>query len=209
MSFSTSFVAAAGFAALSFFAGDASAAVLFQDDFTRSNSDSVGNGWSEVENDANDVTINNKRLFLRDTLTDGVDAAASSLVIDATGYKNLSIQFKWKSINNNELSDNVFLSWALDPAPVQTNPDLWTLLFKGSADETSYHFENVSLSGADNSMFNLMFWTDVDQANEGFLIDAVKVSGNAISAVPLPAGLPLLAGGLAAFGLARRKRKQA
>jgi hypothetical protein len=35
-------------------------------------------------------------------------------------------------------------------------------------------------------------------------IDAIPVSN-----VPLPAGLPLLLGGLAAFGLARRKRARA
>jgi hypothetical protein len=36
-------------AAFAFFAGAASAATIFEDDFDRPDSNSVGNGWSELE----------------------------------------------------------------------------------------------------------------------------------------------------------------
>uniref|UniRef100_UPI003EB871C6 VPLPA-CTERM sorting domain-containing protein n=1 Tax=Primorskyibacter sedentarius TaxID=745311 RepID=UPI003EB871C6 len=65
------------------------------------------------------------------------------------------------------------------------------------------------ISGAENTLFNLMLWTISSTKDQGYQIDYVTVTGDEIPPVPLPAGLPLLAGGLAAFGLVRRKRKQA
>ncbi len=209
MSFQSIIVATASVAALTLFAGTVSAATLFEDDFNRSDSNTVGNGWNELEDDSNDVAIYGNSLQLRDTLWLNPDAAATSVVIDASGYENISVQFKWRSLTPNENSDDLYLSWALDPAPAITNENAWTQAFQGNDGGTSWFTESVALAGADDAMFNLMLWSDVGLSNEGFLIDYVKVTGDAVSSVPLPAGMPLLLGGLAAFGLARRGRKQA
>ncbi len=206
MSFRSKFTAAAGASALMLMAGTVSAATIFEDDFNRSNNNTVGNGWSELEDDSNDVSINDNRLLLRDTLFGEPDAAASSVVIDASGYENISVEFRWRSLSANENSDDLYLSWALDPAPAITDQNAWTQVFNGNSGGTSYFTENVALTGAENSEFNLMLWTDVSWSNEGYLIDYIKVTGDAVSAVPLPAGLPLLLGGLGSFGLMRRKR---
>jgi hypothetical protein len=46
----------------------ASASVIFSDNFDRNNSNNVGNGWSEYEDDNNDVAIRSGVLRLRDTI---------------------------------------------------------------------------------------------------------------------------------------------
>ncbi|SFT45508.1 VPLPA-CTERM sorting domain-containing protein [Sedimentitalea nanhaiensis] len=209
MSFQSKFIAAASAAALTLIAGTVSAATIFEDNFNRSNSNTVGNGWNELEWNSNDVAINNNSLMLRDYLGGEPDAAASSLVIDASGYENISVEFKWRSLSPNENNDDLYLSWALDPAPAITDENAWTQVFQGNDGGTNWFTANVALAGAENGMFNLMLWTDVGSYNEGYLIDYVTVTGDAISAVPLPAGMPLLLGGIAAFALARRKRAQA
>lgn len=212
MPFKTSFVSAAGAAAFALFASDVSAAVIFQDDFTRTAQieRTVGNGWNELERSSNDVSVLNNRLLLRDVLDgDGPDAAASSLVIDATGYENINVSFRWKSLRDNTISEDLFLSWALDPAPAMTDTDAWTHAFQGSAVGPGFHITNALLDGAEDSTFNVMLWSLVAGKDQGYLIDYVTVTGDEISPVPLPAGLPLLLGGLAALGLARRKRKLA
>ena len=212
MSFRISCIATAAAAALAVFASDASAAVIFQDDFTRSEhiSRDVGNGWNELEKSSNDVSVLSNKLLLRDVLEgDGPDAAASSMVIDATGYENISVEFRWRAQSQNGIADDLFLSWALDPAPAMDDLSAWTHVFQENGSGSSFHVTNVGISGAENTLFNLMLWTISSTKDQGYQIDYVTVTGDEIPPVPLPAGLPLLAGGLAAFGLVRRKRKQA
>ncbi|MGC3938821.1 VPLPA-CTERM sorting domain-containing protein [Roseobacter sp. EG26] len=191
-------------------AGAASAAsVIFEDDFNRANSNSVGNGWTELEDENNDVRILNNRLRLRDFLPGNPDAAAASAVIDATGYTNITVSFDWQSLEPNENNDDLFLVWALDPRPSLSNQGAWTEVFQGDSGGTNTFSESVSISpGADNSMFNLMFWSDVGNSNEGFLIDNLVVTGDLISPVPVPASLPLLAAAFAGFGVMRRRKNK-
>ncbi len=191
-------------------AGAASAAsVIFEDDFNRANNTSVGNGWTELEDDNNDVRIISNQLRLRDFLPGNPDAAAASAVIDATGYTNITVSFDWRSLDPNESSDDLFLVWALDPRPALTNEGAWTEVFQGGSGGTNTFSESVSISpGADNSMFNLMFWSDVGTGSEGFLIDNLVVTGDLISPVPVPASLPLLAAAFAGFGVMRRRKNK-
>lgn len=185
----------------------AASTVLFEDDFNRSNSNSVGNGWSELEDDNNDVRVRGNTLRLRDTLPGNPDAAAASAVIDATGFKNITVSFTWKAFITNEASDELYLSWAFDPAPALTDQNAWTEVFSDGSGSTTTFSETVSLGAAvDGAMFNLMFWSDVSFFNEGFKIDNVVVTGEAITPVPLPASLPLMAAALAGFGIMRRRK---
>jgi hypothetical protein len=203
--------------ALAFAASSAAAATLFSDDFDRPDSKSVGGGWSELERAPNDVFVNNGMLRLRDFRDGNPDAAASSMVIDATGYENVTVSFNWRTNSSNTASDSLFLSWTSVAAPAIDDTSAWTQAFKGGVDgdahwsPEAWSTETITLTGAANGKFNLLFWTDVDAANRGFRIDYVTVTGDklvagAVAPVPLPAGLPLLVGGLAAFGLMKRRR---
>ncbi|NIZ60871.1 hypothetical protein DL239_07780 [Sedimentitalea sp. CY04] len=200
-------IRAAAAAAFVLAAGSVSAATVFQDNFSRS-SNMVGNGWSELERYSSSVrTFSNDVLLLGNILSGTPDAAAASAVIDATGFENLTISFKWKSYNKNEYADKLTLSWASDPAPLMTNQNAWTQLYRGNDGGTNWHIRTRSLAAADNSMFNIMFWTKVSSSNEGFALDYVKITGDAISAVPLPATGFLLIAGLGGLGALRRKKK--
>lgn len=206
------FFKTAAVAATLTFAASATVAsvVLFEDDFGRINSNSVGNGWIELESGNADVAITGERLRLRDNLAGSPDAAAASFVIDATGYENLMVSFDWRPLNTNDGGERLNLSYALDPAPAPTLQAQWTRVFRDGNGGTTVSSESVSISpGADNSLFNIMFWSQVSNGtsgnSEGFFVDNVVVTGE-LTPVPLPAGGALLLGGLAAFGAMRRKR---
>ncbi|WP_227268291.1 VPLPA-CTERM sorting domain-containing protein [Roseobacter weihaiensis] len=144
---------------------------------------------------------------MRDTLFGNPDAAAASAVIDATGFKNITVSFTWRAFFGNEASDDLYLSWAFDPAPALTDQNAWTEVFSNGSETTTTFSETVSLgSAADGALFNLMFWSDVSASSEGFKIDDVVVTGEAITPVPLPASLPLMAAALAGFGIMRRRK---
>jgi len=199
-------------AAMALGASSASAAtVIFSDNFNRADNNTVGNGWSELEDANNDVAVNNNTLRLRDNLTGQPDAAVGSTVIDATGYENITVTFDWRALGPNEAADDLMLSYALAPAPNLTQQNQWDQVFAGSDGGTSIFSESVTL-GADtaDSIFNLMFWTNVTNNNngngEGFRIDNLVVSGDAIAVVPLPASASLLLLGFGGLTALRRRK---
>ena len=190
-------------------ASTASAATLFQDDFTRANNNTVGNGWSELSDNANDVAIVGNRVRLRDNLPGSPDGAIGSSVIDATGYENITVSFTWQSLNPNEGNDLLRLSYGLDPAPALTNEAAWNQVFQVNDAGTTVTNSSVTVGALDNSEFSLMFWTVLNgngNTNEGFFLDNVVVTGDLIPAVPLPAGAPLLLLGLGGFAALRRRK---
>ncbi len=207
-----------GVAALSgivMFANVASAVTIWSDGFNRANSNTVGNGWSEIQNSGNDVRISSNSLLMRDSVSGLPDAAAASATIDTTGYENISVSFRWRSLTANESSDDLYLSWALDPSPAPTNEGAWTQAFHGGSGGTNWFSQTSALGlGAANTMLDLMFWTNVSDSSsgnhEGFKIDYVKVTGD-LSVVPLPTAVPLFGAGLAIMGFVgwRKKRKAA
>jgi hypothetical protein len=204
------FKTAAAFAvANALMVGAASAAILFEDDFDRSNSNTVGNGWSELNNSSSDVAISGNRLLLRDELSGNPDAAAASATIDATGFENTMVSFTWTPLGPNSSNDLLKLVWSLASDNLSmTNEEAWSNVvppFSVGSNGTNTVTASVGV-GATDKKFRLMFWTDVSDADEGFYIDNVKVTGDPISAVPVPASLPLLVAGLAGFGLMRRRK---
>lgn len=193
-------------------ASAASASVtLFSDNFNRATSDDVGNGWSELERRSNDVQVWNQTLILSNELSGTPDAAAASLVIDASGFKDIVVSFDWRAFVSNESTDKLVLSWAEDPAPRMTREGDWTEVTRvGNNGGTWSNVTRALGAAADNARFNLMFWTNVTQNTEGFYVDNVKVTGTAVpsvSAVPLPAALPLMLTAVAGAGVAYRRRR--
>ncbi len=185
----------------------AAATVIFEDTFDRPLSDTVGNGWSEFESDADRVGINSEgRLRLRGVMDGIPDAAAGSPIIDATGYTNITVSFAWRIRTSNDAQDLLHLSFAQTPLPSVSSLTGWIEVFADGADVTGDFEESVMLTGAANSSFGLLFWTNEAVNPSGFTIREVTVTGDRIAVVPVPAALPLLLFGLGALVFARRRK---
>jgi len=187
----------------------ASAVVIFSDDFNRDNSNTVGNGWNEIDDENNDVAIKDNALMLRDNrsfwIFDLIDAAASNNA-STTGFHDIFLDFDWKASDNTESSDKLYVSW--------TNADgifdgllgwteLWSTSLGGS------NFVSVSLGAITdfNNLANLKFafWTDVSSSREAAYIDNVVLRGT-LTKVSNPSSVALLGLGLMGLGIARRKK---
>ena len=190
-----------------FIASPASAAIIFQDNFNRANSDTVGNGWVELEDDSNDVRVKNSTLRLRDTLSGEPDAAASQLGgLSSLGIFNITLSYDWARLNDeSENSDKLHVEWKL------TTDSSWNNLATHSlGGGSSLKSETVSLgSGAENvNNLQIRFWTDVSTSKEGAKIDNVVLSGNYVYvAVPEPGTLVLFGLGILGIGYLGWRRR--
>lgn len=94
----------------------------------------------------------------------------------------------------------------------------YTEVFTDTAVSTSIEIANISLSGveASSATFRLVAWNAVDNSGR-FLIRknrvgpgndyGIAISGS-LTVVPLPASMPLLAGGVLLLGLSRRRARR-
>ena len=176
----------------------ASAMIIFSDDFNRSNSNNVGNGWSEIEDDSNDVAIVNNVLQLRDNRF-GTDAAVTR-TMDTTGFSSIFIDFDWAASYNTESSDELFVGYK----GIILYRKLWETDLGGSGFASETIDASAMIGDTDA---RLRFWTDVSGSTEAAYIDNVVVRGvrGATASLSEPGTLILMGLGLAAMGLRRKK----
>lgn len=190
----------------------ANATIIFSDNFNRSNSNSLGVNWTEIENDSNDVVISGNTLRLRDEISGNPDAAATTIALSTLGYDTLGLSFDWKPMKA-ESSDELHVSWSSSSNTGYQY--LWSTGLGGS--ESSFVTQALTnLIALNNfSSFYLRFWTDVSSSDEGAYIDNVQLTGSRILptpptqaqialAVPEPTALWML--GLGLLGLVGYKR---
>jgi hypothetical protein len=189
------------------FSSTASADTIFQDNFNRSNSNTVGNGWTETQDDADDVAINNNRLLLR---SDDPNAIAAQLSINTTGFNNIRLSYDWAKLSgDSESDDELIVEWKLGSS------GSWTELEDhGLGGSSSFSSNSELLSGAANQGdVEFRFRLDVSNGNEGVLIDNVLLTGDKIQtgtgAVPEPSSFVLLGFGLLGAGWFSRRMKHA
>lgn len=191
-------------------ATSAAAAPIFSDNFNRGTSNTVGNGWSEVESDAADVSlvergVGDQMMQVRD---EDPLAIASQLSGNSTmGYTNVTLSYDWQPTNNTESGDFLWVEWRDGTLGASWNVIAHHALVGPAA------FSSASTTFAAGGLGDLefRFRVVVNANNEGANIDNVNMVGNGgdtdqRNGVPEPGTLSIagLGLGLAAF-LSRRK----
>ncbi len=168
------------------------------------NSNTVGNGWAEIEKSSNDVRVRNNELRLRDTQSNQTDAAVLQNISTA-GFTNIWLDFDWGTSGNTESTDKLHVSWDRNDGNWTTQ---WTTNLSGGS---GFKSVNLNFLGAadDLSNFRLAFWTEVSYYNEYAKLDNIVLRGDA-APVPESATVALL--GIGMVGLAgtevRRRRNK-
>lgn len=180
-------------------AQSASATTIFSDNFQRSNSGTVGNGWVE----GSGISVDSGSMLFSGNAS--LTATEGTLTISTVGFTSLTFSYDWSS-SGGEASDTLSSYWSSDGGTTLH------LLATHTLDTHSFTAESFNLpAGAENlSDITLVFKYQGNMGNDDARVDNVLLQGTA-AAVPGPivgAGLPGLlfaSGGLLAW--MRRKRK--
>jgi hypothetical protein len=180
----------------------ASAVVIFSDDFNRPNSNIVGNGWTEIDSQNNDVKILNNRLRLRDNDTTP-DAQAAQLGLSTVGFENITLSYDWAPIGISDAADKLIVQISIGAGYTT----IGTHFLGGPGGVFTSEFFALPTFAFDTTPFKLRFRTNVTENSsgdrEGAFVDNVVLSGTRI---PEPGTMALFAVGLAGLGYARRRR---
>ena len=194
----------------------AMATPIFSDDFNRALSNTVGNGWQEVEgaspSAAADVSIversaGDNEMQVRDNDPNGI---ASQLAgISTLGYTNLTLAYDWAPTNNTEAGDLLFVEWRDGSAGSWTQIAAHALLGTGMHTSELWSLPDAA-AVAD---FEFRYRVAVNANNEGATIDNVVLSGRRTAdeaiAVPEPGSLALAGLGLCLLPWVARGRRRA
>lgn len=182
---------------------------IFMDNFNRPDNNTVGNGWSETQNNNNDVAINNDRLRMRDDRNPGVDAQVIQ-TLSTVDFTNISLSYNWKPLVNSEGADKLRVLWRIG-----TSGSFLILATHGLGRNTSgFRSNTVFLDGAAGQSIQLAFRTNVGHGdsgnNEGALLNRVVLRGDGAPTItqPEPATILLFGTGLLGLGLWRWKIKK-
>lgn len=158
---------------------------------------SIGTG----SNDLADAAGLDGGFFLVDDSDGLVELAFDS--VDTTGFENLLLGFTFAASDTGYESADIFDVAVNGTSFLNISGDaLEDASFTDSFLQTS-----LDLSLFDGGVLDIVFSFATSAAGEDLGIDNFVLSGDAVTAVPLPAGLPLLLGGLAVFGLIGRRRR--
>jgi hypothetical protein len=192
--------------------GSAAAAVIFQDDFTRADSDTVGNNWTEANAQTVDVAISSNRLLLRDN--GPPQGTASQLDLNTLGFEIIVLTYDWAVLTNGSgVNDELLVQWRPDSGSSFITVATHEL---GGNTQGVFASNTISFLAAANNLadFEFRFILDVVGNNDGALIDNVVLSGDQINGngngngngrVPEPATLLLVGLGLLGLGWSRRR----
>jgi len=205
--------------ALAFALGAASAGAtatpIFSDDFNRALSDTVGNGWQEIEgalpSAAADVSIVERsaadnEMQVRDNDPNGIASQLAGL--STLGYTGLTLSYDWAPTNNTEAGDLLFVEWRAGPAGSWMQIASHALLGTGTHSSELWSLPDA----AGVADFEFRYRVAVNANNEGATIDNVVLSGqragDEASAVAEPGSLALAGLGLCLLPWIARRRNR-
>ncbi len=181
----------------------AHSAIIFQDDFARSNSNDPGLHWLTHERDDNDIAIYNERLRLRDYLTLGMTHA--QFYLDTSGFENAFLSLEWQVLSSTETSDSLTITSDFFEHSQGSS------LFTTGLGSPGIFEKTISIT--DNFVGWIGFWLDVNSASETIYLDNILGTGDLkpyqgetkAAAVSEASSFALIAIGLAGLAVARRK----
>jgi hypothetical protein len=90
-------------------AGPAQAVPIFSDDFTRADSLTVGNGWTEVEASTDAIAIVSGEM----AIGKNQDPISTQFLISTVGFEDIEFSYDWRS-SGAESPDILTVSWSSD-----------------------------------------------------------------------------------------------
>ena len=144
---------------------NAHSALIFQDDFSRINSDDVGPAWLTNEAQDNDVAIYLERLRLRDIPSAGFTFA--QIDIDTDQYTSLELSFDWQVLSSTEKSDTLLVELV--------NTAAKSIVFETSLETAGSH--NTSILLPDAAITSIRFALDVNSQTETVYLDNIQLEG--------------------------------